>query len=199
MLIVVIVLALLVGCRQQCLPPRLCRSRVGVAFSFSSVRCSPPSSYPVGRQRCLPPCPLCPPPAVFCPCPVLAVLASRLVGVGLGQVGPSPCLSAFVLPLLPYLLACLPFAGRRPHHHFAFGKTSRWSASPGLALSPSPSLLVSWVGGLSSGGVGFLPPASVVEEQLNIVMHRIWSYRLGVCFPQSPYQIQYKHQRPNSL
>lgn len=91
--------ALLAGCRQQCLPPRLCCPNVGVALLFSSACCSPPSSSPVGRQRCLPPCPLCPPPAVFCPCPVSGVLASRLVGVGLGQVGPSPCLSAFVLPL----------------------------------------------------------------------------------------------------
>lgn len=43
LLIVVIVLALLVGCRQQCLPPRLCYSGAGVAFFFSSACCSPPS------------------------------------------------------------------------------------------------------------------------------------------------------------
>lgn len=90
LLIVVIVPALPLGCRQHCLPPRLCCSSVGVAFLSSSVKCSPPSSSPVGRQRCLPPCPCCPPPAVFCPCPVLAVLASRLVGGRWAKLGPPP-------------------------------------------------------------------------------------------------------------
>lgn len=141
----VIVLVLFVGCRQQCLPPRLCCSSVGVAFLSSSVKCSPPSSYPVGRQRCLPPCPLCPPPAVFCPCPVSGVLASRLVGVGLGQVGPSPCLSAFVLPLLPYLLACYLFAGRRPHHHFCLRQKPPDGRRPlGCLFASLPCWLIGW-------------------------------------------------------
>lgn len=147
LLIVVIVLALLVGCRQQCLPPRLCCPRVGVAFSFSSVRCSPPSSSPVGRQRCLPPCPCCPPPAVFCPCPVSGVLASRLVGVGLGQVGPSPCLSAFVLPLQvipPRVLAVLRQTPTPPF--FAYGKKPPDGRRPlGLPFRLNkPCWLVGW-------------------------------------------------------
>lgn len=135
LLIVVIVPVLPIGCRQQCLPPRLCCSNVGVAFLSSSVKCSPPSSFPVGRILRYAPHPLCPPPAVFCPCPVSGVLASRLVGVGLGQVGPSPCLSAFVLPLLPYLLACSLSSGRRPHHHFCLRQKPPFrSASPGLSV-----------------------------------------------------------------
>ena len=150
-----------------------------------------PRSYPVGRQRCLPPCPLCPPSAVFCPCPVLAVLASRLVGVGLGQVGPSPCLSAFVLPLQvipPRVLAVL----RQLAHAPVFGAESSppqkppyRSAPPWAVCSPSPSLLVSWVGGLPPVGLVLPPPAGAGRTIVYISYPHLYG-SCGGMFPPIP-------------
>lgn len=130
LLIVVIVLALLVGCRQQCLPPRLCCPRVGVAFLFSSVKCSPPS-FLSGRSHTL----LCSPPSLSssgCVLSLSCVGCSRLASCRRG-VGPSWALPMpvrfrpAVAPLSPRVLAVrrqtptppfclrqnLPF-GRRP-------------------------------------------------------------------------------------
>lgn len=135
LLIVVIVLALLVGCRQQCLPPRL-PFRVRALLSSSPRACCSP--------------PLCPRPWFF---------------------RPRTSLAKKTLPEGRLPLGCL------------FASINIW--------------LVGWVFSLPMWLVFYRPPEQ--EEQLNIVMHRIWSYRVGVCFPQSPYQIQYKHQRPNSL
>ena len=154
--------ALPLGCRQQCLPPRLCCSSVGVAFLSSSVKRSPPSSYPVGRILRYAPRPPCPPPAVFCPCPVSGVLASRSSGWCWAKLGPPPpcLLSSCRCSLISSRACCSPAVS--PHPCFWGGdkpapKTSLTVGTPWAVCSPSPNLLVSWAGGLSSCGVGSSP------------------------------------------
>ena len=165
LLIVVIVLALLVGCRQQCLPPRLCYSGAGVAFFFSSACCSPPS-FLSGRSATVL-ASLSSLSSSGCVLSLSCACRSRLASCrrALGQVRPSSPLSAFVLPLL----SCSPrvFAVRRQLAHTpVFGAESSppqkppyRSAPPWAVCSPSPSLLVSWVGGLPPVGLVLPPPA----------------------------------------
>lgn len=72
-------------------------------------------------------------------------------------------------------------------------KTSLTVGTPWAVCSPSPSLLVSWVGGLSSGGVGSSSARRCRKNDYIYFISAPLSARVGVCFPQSPYQIQYRN------
>lgn len=116
LLIVDLVSALPIGCRQQCLPPRLCCPRVGVAFSFSSVRCSPPSRVPsVGNNACLLASPFgC--GRCFLLLRVLAVLRPRVFRLCRSEVASLPCLPFRVraLHFCPPRACCSPPLCPRP-------------------------------------------------------------------------------------
>lgn len=188
LLIVVIVLALLVGCRQQCLPPRLCYSGAGVAFFFSSACCSPPS-FLSGRSATVlaslsslssSGCVL----SLSCAC--RSRLASCRRGVGPSRALPMPvCFRPAVAGYSSSRACCSP-ADAHTTIFCLRQKTSRWSASPWAVCSPSPSLLVSWVGGLPPVGLVLPPPASVVEERLYIYHTRTFTVSSGGMFPPIP-------------
>ena len=123
LLIVDLVSVLPLGCRQQCLPPRLCCPRAGVAFFFSSACCSPPS-FLSGRSATVL-ASLSSLSSSGCVLSLSCVGCSRLASCrrALGQVRPSSPLSAFVLPLQvipPRVLAVL----RQLAHAPVFGAES---------------------------------------------------------------------------
>ncbi len=205
LLIVDLVSVLPLGCRQQCLPPRLCCPRAGVAFFFSSACCSPPS-FLSGRSATVlaslsslssSGCVL----SLSCAC--RSRLASCRRGVGLSWALPMPvCFRPAVAGYSSSRACCSPAVSPRPCFWGGVKpapKTSLSVGSPWAVYSPSQTLLVSWVGGLSSGGVGSSTARRSRKNDYIYIIPAPLRCPLGVCFPQSPYQIQYKHQRPNSL
>lgn len=108
----------------------------GCGRCFLLLLCLLFSALVSGRSHTL----LCSPPSLSssgCVLSLSCVGCSRLASCrrALGQVRPSSPLSAFVLPLLPYLLACSLSSGRRPHHHFCLRQKPPFrSASPGLSV-----------------------------------------------------------------